>query len=148
MVPVNVTRGVVTLERVRGTIEIYFDVAELTSNLDNWFVHMSLQLVPARDGAVDAASALSCNNAADQESNRIIWQRLYTPDTGGTITSPGPLERHTSVFSGQEVDVKSKRRFDRSTWALALVYVCDNVADGIHLFQGNMRALFRSSDSL
>lgn len=148
VIPVNVTRGTITLERVRGCFDVYFDSAELAASLDNWPVFVSLQMVQARDGAIRPSSALSPMNAADQESNKIIWQRHYYPDTGTTITSPGPLERHTSNYFALEVDIKSKRRFDRATWALALVVEAEAAAMDIHLCHGSLRALFRTSDGV
>lgn len=148
LIPVNVTRGVVTLERIRGNLDVYFDSTELAADLDNWPVFFSLQMVQARDGAIRASSALSPMNAADQESNKIIWQRRYYPGSGTTITSPGALERHTSNYFDMEVDVKSKRRFDRATWALALVVEAEAAAVDIHLMQGSLRGLFRTPDGV
>jgi len=121
LIPVNVTRGAVTLERVRGVMDVWFDEAETTASLANWNVHMTIQVVPAADGAIDLPQCLSPGNAADQESNRIIWQRLYYPAAGATITGPGAVEFSQSNYVGHEVDIKVKRRFDRSTWGLALV---------------------------
>ena len=72
LIPVNVTQGVVTLERIRGHLEIYFNEAELIADFDNWFVHMQIQIVPARNGVMAAIQALSPGNAADQESNKIV----------------------------------------------------------------------------
>jgi len=148
ILPVNVSRGTLTMLRVRGTIEIYFGSAELASSLDNWFVHMTMQVVPARLGAIDTTSILTPNNANDQESNKIIWQRSYYPRAGTTITSPGALEVHESTAVGMEVDVKVKRRFERSNWALALVAQGETAAIDVHLCALRLRALFQSADGI
>ncbi len=148
LIPVNVLRGVVTLMRIRGQIEIFFNVAELAADFDNWRVHLSIQLTPARNGVVDGSSTLSASNSADQESNRILWQRIYYPRTGSTITAPGALEKHDSNYAGQEVDVKVKRRFDRATWALVLVMDVNEDAEGLHFGTSTLRGLFRSGDAL
>lgn len=148
LVPANVLRGTVTLERIRGCLEVYFSSVELASSLDNWFVHMQIQLVPLRDGDANDAAVLSPSNAADQESNKIVWQRVYYPRAGTTITSTGALEMHESNYVGIKVDVKVKRRFDRATWALILVADCESNAFPLHLMAGQMRALFRAADGL
>ena len=148
LVPVNVTRSVVTLERIRGHLEVFFSVAELTADFDNWFVHAQLQIVPARNGVMAAISALSPGNAADQESNKIIWQRFYVPEAGFTITSPGALELTSSSSAGMEIDVKVKRRFDRAVWALALVIDTNVDAKALHHMSCSLRALFRTTDGV
>ena len=148
ILPVNVSRGTLTMLRVRGTIEIYFGSAELAVSLDNWPIHMTMQLVPARLGAIDTTSILTPNSADDQESNKIIWQRSYYPRAGTTITSAGALEVHESNFVGVEVDIKVKRRFERSTWALALVAQGETNAIDVHLCALRLRALFQSADGI
>ncbi len=148
MIPGNVTRGTVTMLRVRGTIEIYFSSAELAANVDNWPVHMQLQLVPLQDGGVNNAAVLTPSNAADQESNKIIWQRSYYPRAGTTITGPGAVELHENNYIGLEVDIKSKRRFDRANWALVLVVEVETAAGALHFLTGRLRALFAAADGL
>jgi len=148
ILPGNVLRGTVTLERIRGTLEVYFSSVELAASFDNWFIHVQLQLVPLRDGDIVDAATLSPSNAADQESNKIIWQRVYYPRAGTTITSPGALEVHESNYIGMEVDVKVKRRFDRATWALILVADCESNSFPLHSVAGQFRALFRAADGV
>ncbi len=148
LIPVSVTRGVVTMERVRGNLAVYFNSTELAAAFANWFVHLMIQLVPIQDGAIVTDSVLSAGNSADQESNRIIWQRLYYPNVGTTITGPAAVEYHTSQYSGQEVDIKVKRKWDRATWALVLSYDGEAAAVDLHILGGQLRALFRSSDGI
>ncbi len=148
VIPGSVTRGTVTLERVRGQMEVYFSSTELAAALANWPVVISLQVVQLVGGSIKASSSLSPMNAADQESNKIIWQRTYYPRAGTTITSPGGLEVHESSYVGIEVDIKVKRRFDRATWALALVCEAEAGAQLLHLTSGFLRALFRTGDGI
>ncbi len=148
MIPPNVTRGTVTVERIRGNLQVYFNSTELASSLANWFVFASIQLVMVQDGGILSGAALSPGNAADQESNKTMWNRLYYPRAGTTITSPGAVEVHESDHVHLEVDVKVKRRFDRATWALALVLEAETTAMTLHLMGGTLRGLFRSSDGL
>lgn len=148
LVPGNVTRGTVTMERVRGHIQIFFNPAELAANFDNWPIYVQLQLVTLQSGTILSGAALSPRNSADQESNKIIWQRVYYPAVGATITGPGALEFSPDQFAAIELDVKVKRRFDRSLWALALIVEGETTGLTLHQMSGHMRALFRSSDSL
>jgi len=148
LIPINVSRGTVTLERIRGNIDVYFDSVELASNFENWSVWMQIQIAPARNGAFTSPAILSPANAADQESNKILWQRLYYPRAGTTITSPSALEVHESNYVGIEIDVKVKRRFDRAMWGLILVVDCESTAIGIHHASGTLRGLFRTGDGI
>jgi len=148
LVPVNVLRGPVSLLRIRGSLDVFFLESETTADFDNWRVQLGIQLVPARNGVVDIAATLSLNNAADQESNRILWQRVYYPKPTTTITAPGAVEMFASNYKGQEVDVKVKRRFDRATWALVLSMDVNIDAEALHAVGGTLRGLFRASDAL
>ncbi len=148
LVPSNVTRGTLTMMRVRGTIFVYFSSAELAVAFANWPVHIQLQMVPARDGVINQGAVLSPQNSADQESNRIIWQRLYMPRAGTTITGEGAVELHESSAVALEVDVKVKRRWDRADWALALVSEVETGSVVLHQFGGYLRGLFATGDGL
>lgn len=148
MIPVSVTRGTLTMLRVRSTIEVYFSSVKLAAALANWPVQLSMQLVPARNGVFEPEAILSTNNAADQESNRIVWQRQYYPNARTTITSPGALKVHTSTSHGMEVDVKVKRRWDRANWALMLIANVELNAAVLHLAGGALRALFSTADGV
>ncbi len=144
LVAANVLASVVTIERVRGAIDVYFHSDELATNFNTFPVTFSVQLVPLRDGAIDVAAILSPTNAADLESNKFMWIRTYYPDTGLTITTPGPLEFHTSTAKPGKVDIKSRRRFDRSLWALIATVECETGAIALHRNSGTLRALFRT----
>ena len=134
--------------RVRGAIDVYFNSPELAANFANWPVHMQMQLTPLRNGARQLAAVLSPQNSADQESNRIIWQRLYMPNVGTTITGPGAIEFHNSNVAHLEVDVKVKRKFDRANWQLDLIVEVETAAAALHQGSGYLRGLFKSSDGI
>ncbi len=136
------------MERVRGNLDLYFNSTELAAAFANWFVHLMVQLVPVQDGAIVTDSVLSAGNSADQESNRILWQRVYYPNSGTTITSPGAVELHDSNYRGQEVDIKVKRKWDRATWGLVLSYDGEAAAVDLHILAGHLRALFRTEDGI
>lgn len=147
LMPPNVTRGAVTLERIRGGISVFPGVVELAADFLNWPLMLTIQLVPLADGAILDAAVLSAKNSADMESNRIIWQRSYYPEGGGTITAPGALERHSCPNNG-DVDVKSRRRFDRAEWALLLTCDNDSSVSTATVISINLRGLFRAADGL
>ncbi len=134
--------------RVRGELDVYFNSPELAVDFTNWPVHLQIQLVPTRNGVFDTTAILSPQNSADQESTRIVWQRVYMPNTGTTITGPGAIEFHTSDKKGMEVDIKVKRRFDRAEWALMLVAEVENGAVVLHQLSGYLRALFATADGI
>ncbi len=147
LIPINVTRGVVTLERVRGSIWTWLGEVETTADLANWATLMTVQLVPVRNGAIIDDSVLSARNTADLENNRIIWQRAFYPMGGATITGPGPLEYYDMRGNG-DVDIKSRRRFDRALWALILTADIDISIAGVNQSAFRLRGLFRAPDGL
>lgn len=148
LMPANVTRGTVTLERVRGFTHVWFDETQTLLSLIRWPVVMSMQLVPIRDGTIQITSVLSARNTADLESNRLIWIRGYYPANGTPIIGPGATNLDPGNWMDTEVDIKSRRRFDRATWALILVVDVDATAKDLHLGAISLRALFRSPDGV
>ncbi len=148
LIPESVTRGTVTMLRVRGTIFTYFLSIELAVAFINWPVHYQIQLVPVQDGAFDPTSILTPSNGADQESNRIVWQRKEMPRAGTTITGPGAEELHEGSCVSMEVDVKVKRRWDRANWALMLVAEVESGSVLQHITGGYLRGLFATSDGV
>lgn len=147
VIPINTLQAPVTLLRVRGALNVFFLESQLSVSFIRWPVSVQLQLVGARDGQVDVQQILSPGNAADQESNRIVWQRDYYPAAGTTLSSPiGELTQ--SDYAGIEVDIKVKRRFDRATWMLALVLEGEANANTFHQIGGRLRALFKTSSGI
>ncbi len=134
--------------RVRGSFDVYFEDAGLLLDFIQWPADVSVQLAPVRNGSVLNTSILSTFNAADQESNRIVWQRLYLPQTNGIQVGPGGERLINSNRIHGEVDIKVKRRFDRALWALVLVIEAGALSGALHHCQGTMRALFSAGDGL
>lgn len=145
LVPINVTRGNVTLLRVRGQLATFFELEQLKGTETAWRSLMMLQLVPARDGAILADAVLSAANAADLESNRILWRHTFWPESTDFVVFDID---DIIVSKGIEVDVKSKRRFDRATWALVLSLTSTTASQDDHFFAGNLRGYFKSGDAL
>ncbi len=151
LLPANVTRGVVTLERLRMQCSWWGEIGNYdgATQGDNLAHPCNIQLVPIQDGAIALDSVLSPRNAADQESNRIIWRHVFWPDFSGDPI--GTAVEALRVFQHRaplEFDVKSKRRFDRAVWAL--IFVVEYSTLNEVMFRGNLdiRALFRSSDGV
>jgi len=148
LLPENVTRGTVTLERIRGRFFTLWDTAIIAAvNGEQMLaVPYLIQLVPIQDGTIALDSVLDGRNAADLESNRIIYRgTIYPnmPDASGALVD---AVRHYS----QEtiIDIKSKRRFDRATWALIMSVSFDTVNE-VKVRHGNsLRALFKSADGV
>ncbi len=149
LIPANVTRGVVTLERMKIMTSYYWSVLALDSanEGDNIPLAMNIQLVGVQDGAIALDSVLSPRNAADQESNRVIWRHTFWPDLSDAA---GAVIDTIRVYQSQgtEFDVKSKRRFDRANWAL--IYVCQYPTIPEIQVRGflDIRALFRTADGI
>ena len=148
LIPQNVTRGVVTLERIRGEIRVFFDRDNSVLTAEEMLVQMQIQLVPIRNGAIVNEAVLSPENLADLESNRILWRRNYyvadviATTVAGSVLNPGQM--NTRV----DVDVKVRRRFDRALWALIIVVRSATAAEDFNLCTLDLRGLFRATDAL
>lgn len=149
LIPINVTRGAVTLTRIVGAIRIFFndlDIGAAGGTIDAC-LPMNIQLVPARNGVLEVGAVLDPRNSADAESNRIIWRGTYTPE-GSTS---GFLLNTVRMYGSHEpskIDIKSQRRFDRATWGLILAASFET-ADFFNLRSVvDLRGLFKSADGL
>lgn len=154
LIPVNDVRGTVTLMRVRGFLGTFnIDVAQSQADLRNRTVHFLLQLVPKDPDLVntpDGLQLLSGNKVVDQESNRIIAQWVCLPSAGqyGVVRSEGTGTGDLATMM-QEVDVRVKRRFARSQWALVLSATTTVAGfDGITRMYSNFRMLFKTGDGI
>lgn len=145
VMPQNVTRGSVTLERVRGSMRIWWQENALL-DLADLYVGLSLQLVNIKGGLIAIRAPLSVTDTADLESNRIIWQRAYYPANQVVLTLAAEELHPGALATDVEIDIKSRRRFDRATWALILTINTTNLVE--KFCAGNLRALFRSADGL
>jgi len=145
LVPINVTRGNVTLLRMRGQMSIFFNQTILAQAEQHWRVNMMIQLAPARDGNLLTDSILSAANAADLESNRILWRHTFYPASTDSITFD---IQPVITNMGIDIDIKSKRRWDRATWALVLSCVSLTTGQDDHFISSNLRGYFKSGDAL
>jgi len=150
LLPPNVTRGVVTLERLRMEWDTYFRSSALSLALPNAFtcIPWNIQLVPVRDGVIDDTAVLDPRNTADTENNAILARGLRTPLLTDTAGATIGAVRSFNCRQDVAMDIKSKRRFDRSLWAL--IMVCSGPSgltlDWLHNI--DIRALFLASDGV
>jgi len=147
LTPINVTRGVVTLQRIRGTIGVGWVPGDLNgvNGVDLIALAMNIQLMPARGGVILDNSVLDPRNAADQESNRILWRlTALTPND-----DPGILISGARFFlRDYAIDVKVSRRYDVSEWALVMAINYDAVAIANAIAMVEMRALYLATDGV
>jgi len=174
----NLTRGQVTMLRVRGNTCIWASrlgfagptagpllpspvldgAGELGAFLQIW---ESIQLVPVVDGGIDTTvntnSFMQVANTANQESTRIVWQRFRCAKLGAVdlgAASAGTAQTvlaYQSCQADTDVDVKVARRWNRSGWGLfyAIEAVPQMTTPELNLFfSGNLRGLFKATDSL
>ncbi len=150
LLPANVTRGVVTLERLHMQNNYAIDVQNFNGavNGEKIYIPANIQLVPVQDGSISLDSVLSPRNAADQESNRLLWRHTF--EALGQISAGVQIDGALTwqCRPPSEFDVKTKRRFDRALWAL--IYVVEYETIGEVRVNGylDIRALFRTSDGL
>lgn len=150
LIPPNVTRGVVTLERTRLIWETFFEggAVALSDGISRFRVPWNMQLAAVRDGAIQDASVLDPRNAADQENNAIIARGIRIGDGATNDGFALAVDRYYQTKDGHDIDVKSKRRFDRALWALILVASSPAAltADWKHIL--DVRALFMAPDGV
>jgi len=134
--------------RVRGCVFTTWDVGMLAGigGQAKVAVAYNIQLTPVRDGALDPGAILDPRNAADMESNRIMWRYTALPDFYNQEGSQVDTNR---IYADKEIiDVKVQRRWDRATWGLVMVQTFDTV-DEVEIEQIlEMRALFKSTDGV
>lgn len=150
LLPENVTRGTVTLERVRGQVQVYWDadVLDAAAQRANMPVGMNIQLVPIQNGVVALDSVLDPSNSADLESNRIIWRQTYYPDFANENGTAYDGIRAYQCRDNYNIDIKSRRRFDRATWSLIMTVTYPTVLETEVDAAVDLRALFRSGDGV
>lgn len=150
LIPANVTRGAVTLTRVRGDIAIAFNKVNIDAAGGQALAVLPIvmQLVPVRNGNIVDDAVLDPSNAADLESNRIIWRRTYVADMTSDIPGTMNAVRVRNQRGPAEVDIKNKRKFDRATWALILTINFNTVEVFNLRLMTDLRALFATTDGV
>jgi len=149
LTPINVTRGVVTLQRIRGTMGLAWNVPGIAGSGGRGFATaaFNIQLMPARGGVILDSSVLDPTNAADQESNRILWRQTALLDPGSDET--GILLNGDRFFlNTYDIDVKVSRRYDVSEWALVMAIKYDAAEIANNLAMLEMRALYLATDGV
>lgn len=175
LVPENVTRGgAVTLERLVGATHWWLNLQILAHginhqpfvNVDNfpglpgYVLWEGIQLVPVVDGNVnttlDNNPILLLANTANQESSRIIWQRMRwgigESNDASPEQTPEKSVRFQNVNADAQIDIRVKRRFQRDQWAM--IYTVETPAVIIPEFDINpfghryFRGLFRAPDGM
>jgi len=124
LLPANIAAGGdVTLLRIVGTIAIANQVSGNTTTSTK-SLGLNIQLVQTRHGSTGPGS-LDTFNASDLDSSNFLWRHMYPPGLSQSIN-------HTPLFLGggddqpgiiqptYTIDLRVKRRFDRSQWALVL----------------------------
>jgi len=150
LIPINVTRGALTLVRIVGNISILFNQVDMAAagGQGSAALPMNIQLVPARNGVLEVGSVLDPANSADNESNRIIWRQTYIcglEDTNGALVNS---VRVYPQLTDPTINVKSQRRFDRANWALVLAASFNSV-DFFNLRTiFDLRGLFKTTDGV
>jgi len=152
LLPANVTRGVVTLERIRGYSNFALLGGASLNNASFMFAAENIQLVPVRDGVILDDAVLNPLNTADVESNRIIWRRMtYYPAMSGQEFTDSVGGRWRAMYNNEDArfDVRSKRRFDRALWGMihAINFSELDIAAQSN-YKSDIRCLFRSPDGL
>jgi len=151
ILPHNLSRGVVTMMRIRGMIfNVYpADNLALPGAGRRLVTHaMNLQLVPVTNNTVVLDSVLDPRNVTDQESNRVIWRHNYTADLTAGAGADVAAVRFLPQVDTTELDVKSMRRWDRALWSLVLVSSYDTVEGFDHRINLDLRGLFKASDGV
>ncbi len=150
ILPHNLTRGVVTMLRVRGAIYNGYQQINLAGGNGNRLVShaMNIQLVPVTNNTVVLDSVLDPRNPTDLESNRVLWRRTYNADLNATDGVSIGAVRRIPHAGPSEIDIKSKRRWDRALWSLLLVSSYDTVEGFDHRINLDLRGLFRASDGV
>ena len=149
LTPINVTRGVVTVQRIRGTLAMLWRTAEINGAGGPNVISapVNIQLVPARNGAIVDSAVLDPKNSADVESNRILWRKNMMFDTGSGDVGFA-VDGGRFLMGVEEVDVKVSRRYDVSEWALIAAINYDAVSIALNLGMLELRALYLATDGL
>jgi len=150
LLPPNVLRGVLTLERLRMSWETYFANLAIGTGFPNAFTVLpwNIQLVPVRDGAIDDTAVLDPRNSADIENNAIIARGMRVPDAADASGMTIGGIRFYQTKAPVDVDVKSKRRFDRAQWALIMAVSVPAGLTNDMRHNIDIRALFLAPDGV
>jgi len=147
--------GDVTLQRIRGDITVYMGESAINpseTTVAN-MMGLSIQLLPVINAAVLGSQVLDTHLVANQDSTNILWQQDYFPAMCDSTVVPNIafLNAGTEkalVAKRIPFDVKVKRRFDRSTWRLALCSTAVTAEESSWGVAERVRALFLTSGGI
>lgn len=148
LVPANVSRGAVTLERMKVQFALWILRSGLNSSAATQSVPFHIALTPVQNGNIVDEAVLNPVNTADTESNRIIWRHTYTVAHGEPVALAALGDFNDFHGNDQVWDVKSRRRFERANWALILTTSVSTIRQPDYGMTTDIRALFRAPDGL
>jgi len=148
------TGGVVTLQRMVGTLNVAFGVApspnitsgQLAQRLNP--LGLSVQLLATRQGVITAEMLLDPLDNADKDSTNFLWRRMYSQ---GASLGPAYLAsagEDFAVHPDRDFDIKTKRTFDRSQWSLVLAFRVPTADIAEWLISYEFRGLFLTSGGI
>ncbi len=158
ILPQDIARGpTITMTRIVGHIQVATQVinafggSDATPVVSTPNVNMSIQLLPVIAGVTSAASIVDPFNTSDIESSRIMWWRSYCAWHGPGSTHnavSGEAMKQVHSFNEGMIDIRTKRRFDRSRYSLVLAWTADTVTSVRWAVTFNLRGLIASTAGL
>ena len=150
------TGGEVTLQRIVGEIYVSSSISPgiVAGTFDsNAFSQLGLniQMVATLQGNITADTMLDGHNASDLDSTNFLWRREYAPGFTNSVVGFSLVtdaDRQFVYHPDYIVDVKTKRRFDRSQWTLALCATIPLAADDMYAVNWLLRGLFLTSGGI
>jgi len=127
MLPQNIASGgEVTLIRIVGFVQVYERIAasavQNAATPSTQMMGLNIQLTQIIHGAI-GTTFLDGEDANDKDSSNFLWRHGY-PSAGvtGTVGSfnflSGSADQPGGTHPRTNIDIRVKRRFDRSAWAL------------------------------
>jgi len=127
MLPQNIASGgEVTLVRIVGWVAVYERLAaaivQNASTVSTQMLALNIQLTQIIHGAI-GTTFLDGEDANDKDSSNFLWRHGY-PSAGVTSTVQsfnflaGGGDQPAGMHPRTNIDIRVKRRFDRSAWAL------------------------------
>lgn len=160
LLPANIAAGgEVTLLRIVGDLYVASFAAFAASGVGAFhstpttdFMSMSIQLVPTLHGAT-GPDTLDMLNTSDLDSSNILWRKYYAPGyTNSSVLGPtiltGGNDAKGVAHPLHVMDVRVKRRFDRSSFALVLNATTVTLQEEDWAIAFNFRGLFLTSGGI
>lgn len=145
LLPLDILGGVTTVERIRGWVWFHIPNTVIDASATDLGMNVSMQLCPIQNATLVTQAILNDTNAADKENNRFLgfWNIFPT----GWNSIPLTMDAVAGQAVTLEIDVKVRRRFDRSVWTLLLTTSAINVGIGTVTVAAELRALFSGTQN-